>query len=195
MFVALFSLGAAFGSLFAGEVSDAIGRKYIILLGDSLVGAGFLIIVFGKKVWVGYIGRLISGCGSGFISFVVPVYLGEVGPQKWTKLSQSIFGFASGIGIIGGLDLAIPYRHHWKLLFKFGLIPVIVQALFTCFMPESHCYYINNGKDEDALKILKQQMADEDAEKELKILKYERQFFFSDKVTFTKKFEDLYNVY
>ena len=62
-------------------------------------------------------------------------------------------------------------------------------------MTESHCYYINKGKDEDALKILKQQMSDEDAEKELKILKYERQFFFSDKVTFTKKFEDLWNVY
>ena len=57
--------------------------------------------------------------------------------------------------MIGGLDLAIPYRHHWKLLFKFGLIPVAAQFLFTCFMPESHQYYINNGDDAAALEILK----------------------------------------
>lgn len=83
LFVSLFSLGAAFGSLFAGEISDAIGRKWIILLGDTLVGAGFIVIVFSKKVWVGYIGRIVSGFGSGFLSFVIPVYLGEVGPPKW----------------------------------------------------------------------------------------------------------------
>lgn len=83
LFVSLFSLGAAFGSLFAGEISDAIGRKFVIILGDVLIGAGFLIIVFGKKVYIGLIGRVVSGFGSGLMSFVVPVYLGEVGPAKW----------------------------------------------------------------------------------------------------------------
>lgn len=83
LFVALFSLGAAFGSLFAGEIADTIGRKWIIIVGDLLVGTGFIIIVFGKKVWVGFLGRLVSGLGSGFLSFVIPVYLGEVGPQNW----------------------------------------------------------------------------------------------------------------
>ena len=195
LFVAIFSLGAAFGSLFSGEISDKIGRKWIILLGDALVGAGFLIIVFGKKIGVGFVGRCISGVGSGFLSFVIPVYLGEVGPQKWTKLSQSIFGFSSGIGMIGGLDLAIPFRHHWKLLFKLGLIPVVAQVLFTCFMPESHMYYINNGNDEEALKVLKNSMDEGDAEKELSILKYERQFFFGDGVTFAKKWGDLFSTY
>lgn len=38
-------------------------------------------------------------------------------------------------------------------------------------------------------------MSDEDAEKELEILKYERQFFFSDKVTFGKKYGDLFSTY
>jgi len=38
-------------------------------------------------------------------------------------------------------------------------------------------------------------MNEEDAKKELKILKYERQFFMSDKVTFGKKWGDLFSVY
>ena len=38
-------------------------------------------------------------------------------------------------------------------------------------------------------------MSDEDAERELEVLKYERQFFFSDKVTFWKKYEDLFTTY
>jgi MFS family permease len=154
LFVSLFSLGAAFGGLFAGEISDKIGRKYVIILSDCFVAIGFLIIVFGKKVWVGFIGRIISGFGSGFLTFVIPVYLGEVGPAKWQKLSQSMFGFSIGVGMIGGLDLAIPFRHHWKLLYKYGLIPVVGQILITCFMPESHMYYINTGEDDKALEIL-----------------------------------------
>ena len=38
-------------------------------------------------------------------------------------------------------------------------------------------------------------MNDEDAEHELEVLKYERQFFFSDKVTFSKKYTDLFTIY
>jgi MFS family permease len=49
-------------------------------MADVFIGAGFLIIVFGKKLWVGFLGRILSGFGSGFTSFVIPVYLGEVGP-------------------------------------------------------------------------------------------------------------------
>ena len=106
-----------------------------------------------------------------------------------------MFGFASGIGMLIGLDLAIPYRHRWKILFKYALIPLGAQFIFTLFMPESHHYYINKGDDTEALVILKYQMKDEDAEKELEVLKYQRQFFFSDKVTFGKKWSDLFSTY
>jgi len=38
-------------------------------------------------------------------------------------------------------------------------------------------------------------MNEEDAEKELAVLKYQRQFFFSDKITFSKKWGDLFSTY
>jgi len=63
------------------------------------------------------------------------------------------------------------------------------------FLPESQSYYVNNGKFEEASEVLKRGLPDDDAALELARLKYEKQFFISDKVSMGKKYRDLFGVY
>lgn len=97
--------------------------------------------------------------------------------------------------MLAGLNLAIPFRHHWKVLFEFGFIPIILQILVMVFLPESQSYYVNNERYEDAAEVLKRGLPDDDAALELARLRYEKQFFVSNKVSMGKKYRDLCSVY
>jgi len=64
-----------------------------------------------------------------------------------------------------------------------------------CFLPESQSYYINKDNDEDARKVLLKGMDENDAALELAKLRYEKQFFVSDKISIGKKYSDLFSIY
>lgn len=172
-------MGAAIGALFGGQLADWIGRKWMTVLGDVFIAAGFIVIILTNGVFGGFFGRVVSGFGQGIISFTIPLYLNEVGTPAYNKIVTAYFTLFTGAGMIGGLNLAIPFRHHWKMLYEFGLIPALILAIFMMILPESQAYFINEGRDEDALEVLKRGLNDEDATLELQKLKYERRFFFS----------------
>jgi len=64
-----------------------------------------------------------------------------------------------------------------------------------CFLPESQSYYVNKENYDDAAEVLKRGLPDDDAALELARLKYEKQFFISNKVSMGKKYKDLCGVY
>jgi hypothetical protein len=97
--------------------------------------------------------------------------------------------------MILGLNIAVIFRHMWKVLYEIGLIPVVLVALFQMILPESHRYHINNGDDDKALEVLKRGLPDEEAELELKKLKYERKFFASKDVNYFVKISHLFGVF
>jgi hypothetical protein len=74
--------------------------------------------------------------------------LNEVGTQAYNKIVVAFFSLFTGAGMIAGLNLAIPFRHHWKILYEFGLIPAFLLAIFMFILPESQAFYINDGRDE-----------------------------------------------
>ena len=75
-------IGAAFGALFSGTISDRIGRKKVILVADVLFVIGSLILAAAPAVWVLLVGRFIVGLGVGVASQIVPLYLSEVAPVE-----------------------------------------------------------------------------------------------------------------
>lgn len=78
--VSLALLGAFFGSLLAGPLSDWSGRKLIIIFSDLLFVAGSLIMAFADSIIMLMVGRFVVGLGVGIASMIVPVYLSEVSP-------------------------------------------------------------------------------------------------------------------
>jgi len=78
--VSLALLGAFFGSLLAGPLSDGLGRKIVIIFSDLLFVAGSFIMAFSTTIIMLMIGRFVVGLGVGIASMIVPVYLSEVSP-------------------------------------------------------------------------------------------------------------------
>jgi len=115
------------------------------LIADIFICGGLLWIAFIENMYLAWIGRIITGFGSGISSFAVPLYISEIVPDKYNKRLVAAYGVFSSIGLVGGLNLAIPFRHHWKILYEAGCGPAVIQIILIIFMPESQNYYINSG--------------------------------------------------
>ena len=68
--------------MFAGPLSDRIGRKPTIIISDILFTSGAAVMTGSWNIPVLMIGRLITGLGIGIASMVVPVYISEICPVE-----------------------------------------------------------------------------------------------------------------
>ncbi|EFN94067.1 MFS transporter [Mobiluncus mulieris] len=75
-------VGAAFGALFGGRLSDKYGRRHNIIMLAILFVIGALACTFSPNLVVMYISRFILGMAVGGASATVPVYLAEVAPKR-----------------------------------------------------------------------------------------------------------------
>jgi MFS family permease len=83
LITSILSAGTFFGALLAGDVADAIGRKWTVIIGCLIYIIGVVIQMFtgvGGSDALGVIvaGRLIAGFGVGFESAVVILYMSEI---------------------------------------------------------------------------------------------------------------------
>lgn len=75
-------LGAAFGALIGGRLSDRYGRRHNILMLAAIFFVGAVGTAAAPSVWIMYPFRLILGFAVGGASATVPVYLSETAPKR-----------------------------------------------------------------------------------------------------------------
>ncbi|CED92563.1 MFS transporter [Actinomyces succiniciruminis] len=75
-------IGAAFGALFGGRLSDRYGRRHNITLLAAIFLIGALGTTLSPNVWIMYPFRFILGLAVGGASATVPVYLSETAPKR-----------------------------------------------------------------------------------------------------------------
>jgi MFS family permease len=139
-------MGAFFGEPFWGRISDAIGRKPILIstvTGNCLC---YLALAFAPNIFVAFVVRFLGGMASGNGS-VIQGYIADVTPPEQRTAKMSLLGAAYNIGFIvgpalGGL-LAHPSAGHAgfriPLLIASGLSGLCVLGLAT-FLTESRTH-------------------------------------------------------
>lgn len=75
-------IGAAFGALLGGRLSDRYGRRHNITVLAIIFLIGALGTAFAPSIWVMYPFRFILGFAVGGASATVPVYLAETAPKR-----------------------------------------------------------------------------------------------------------------
>jgi MFS family permease len=77
--IAAFSLSEALTGMFWGSLSDRIGRKPVLLMGNTGTMIALIILGLAPNFWVGLAGRVIGGLLNGNIAVIqVPTYLSAV---------------------------------------------------------------------------------------------------------------------
>ncbi|XP_054158960.1 facilitated trehalose transporter Tret1-2 homolog [Oppia nitens] len=129
------TLGALVGSIIGGLCMELIGRKKTLILLGIPNSAGYLLLCFGRQVWLLILGRIIVGMCTGVILCTVPTYIAEIS----TPNIRGLLGMAFNVfGVIGILYMDIlGLWVNWNWLGLAAVVPSVLLSATMFFMPES----------------------------------------------------------
>lgn len=171
-------LGAIFGGILAGRVSDKLGRRKMILISAIIFVVGSILsgIAPHDGNYFLIISRVILGIAVGASSALVPAYMSEMAPAKYR-------GQLSGINqtmIVSGMLISyivdyflreLPIEIGWRLMLSIAAIPALILYLGVLKLPESPRFLIKKGKFEEAKTVLTHIRNNQDVEKEYNEIK------------------------
>jgi len=155
--------GAMAGSLLSGRLTDAFGRRRLMLVVSTLFIIGTAIAAFAHHI-IGIIsGRFLIGIAIGIGSYTAPLYIAEVAPYHLRGGLVSLNQLAITIGILCSYLINYAFTNFdgtWRWMFGIGLIPAIMLALGMIFLPESPRWLVKQNfidKARDTLRRLRNQ--------------------------------------
>ncbi|MEE6720234.1 sugar porter family MFS transporter [Limosilactobacillus reuteri] len=155
------TLGAAFGALAAGKLSDRYGRKHLLIGLAVLFFAGTLCCSMAPNAILMIIFRFLLGLAVGGASVIVPAYLAEIA----TASTRGRLVTQNELMITGGQLLAFTVNallgscfpqvgNIWRYMIAFGMIPSIMLFIGMWRVPESPRWLVMKGKQKSALEVL-----------------------------------------
>ena len=185
--VAAVLLGSVFSTLFAGVLSDWLGRKLVMILSGLTFVVSIPVIALAQGYGPLFFGRLLQGVSAGLIGVVVPLYLAEclsaTNRGKGTAIFQWLLTLgivaAALVGIYFGYRVAIVERvanaatllHFkdtaWRSIFWVSLPPGILFVLGCLLVTESPRWLFRRGMRDRALAALLRSRTQEQAKVEL----------------------------
>ena len=153
-------LGAVFGCLISGKITDLIGRKKIIIITSVIFICGALLSGSAPDVHFLIVSRLFLGVGIGIASYSVPLYIAEISPTRNRGALVTINQLMITVGILVSYitdywiaNDADPFS--WRLMFHIGVIPGITLFIGMFFLPETPRWLISKGRIEEGAMVLK----------------------------------------
>lgn len=139
--ISLYLLGYACGNFLSGFLTDALGRRKLLLTGLGCFIVASLLPVFYPHIEVLLLARLLQGLALGTISVVVRAAFSDVlTPEKLVRfgvIMGSMFGLGPIIGPFLGGYLQVYFG--WQACFLFFAIAMsLMSALIFTIVPETH---------------------------------------------------------
>ncbi|MBY6348979.1 sugar porter family MFS transporter [Rhodococcoides corynebacterioides] len=172
--VSILILGAAIGALIGGRLSDRFGRRHNILLLAGIFVVGTLGCVLAPNWEILAVFRFVLGLAVGGASATVPVYLAEVSPfeKRGSLVTRNEVMIVSGqfaAFVINAIIFNVWGEHQsvWRFMLLVAVLPAIALVVGMLRMPESPRWLVSQGRDAEALEVLRQVRSPERAEAEM----------------------------
>jgi sugar porter (SP) family MFS transporter len=133
------TLGALAGSLAAGTLGDAIGRKRTMLLAGALFTLGAVVQSLAPDELVLVTGRLVIGVGVGVAAVAAPLYAAELAPASLRGRFISSYQLAITIGIFLAylFNAQLSLSGNWRMMLGAAAVPGLALFLVSLVAPES----------------------------------------------------------
>ncbi|HLR03132.1 MAG TPA: sugar porter family MFS transporter [Virgibacillus sp.] len=160
-------IGSIIGAITGGRLSDALGRKKMMLF--IALGYGFFALFSAIPlgvVWLLTV-RFFMGLCIGTSIVVAPIFIGEFAPTKIRGSLLVAFQIAQTIGIISAnfADYAFSFSGNWEFMLGLSCIPAFLIAIGIIFFPDTPRWYLMKGYREKGIATLKRIEPAENIEK------------------------------
>ena len=167
-------VGSIVGVLFAGILSDKLGRKLTMVVSAVLFSTSALGCALCTDFTQLVIYRIIGGVGIGVVSIVSPLYISEVSVAQYRGRLVSLYQLAVTVGFLGaylvnyqllawaesGTQLSVDWLNKvfitevWRGMLGMETLAAILFFIIIFFIPESPRWLIVRGKESKAVNIL-----------------------------------------
>jgi MFS family permease len=172
--VAAVLMGTVISTLFAGLLSDRLGRKPVMIISGILFALSIPVIALSHGYGPLILGRLCQGVSAGLIGVVVPLYLAECLIPEQRGQGTAMFQWLLTIGIVaaalvgmyfslrvdqvaklGNAQLLYAFKDHaWRGIFWVSLPPGLLFVIGSFWVAESPRWLFRQGKQERAMTAL-----------------------------------------
>jgi SP family galactose:H+ symporter-like MFS transporter len=168
--VSVVLVGACFGALSGGRLSDRFGRRGMLIFTAATFILGAIICAVAANVTMLIVGRAIVGLGIGFASSTVPLYISEVSPAEARGWQVSLFQFAITVGILAAylVDYAFSGAGSWRWMLGLAVVPGAALGLGMLVLPESPRWSAQRGNLEKARSVLVKVRGTKDVDAEMR---------------------------
>lgn len=168
-------LGAIIGGALAGQLSDKLGRRKMVLIAAVLFAVFSLASALSPHDGQYYLiaVRIFLGLAVGAASALVPAYMSEMAPA-------AVRGRLSGINqlmIVSGMLLSyiadyalqgLPEGMAWRMMLGLAAVPAVILFLGVLRLPESPRFLVKQGKLQEARQVLSWIRQPEEVEAEMR---------------------------
>ena len=167
-------VGSIVGVLFAGILSDKLGRKLTMVISAVLFSTSALGCALSADFAQLVVYRIIGGVGIGVVSIVSPLYISELAVAQYRGRLVSLYQLAVTVGFLGaylvnyqllawaesGTQLSVDWLNKifitevWGGMLGMETLPAILFFIIIFFIPESPRWLIVRGKELKAVNIL-----------------------------------------
>lgn len=147
-------LGAIFGCVGTGRLSDRLGRRWTIVLVGAVFVVGSILSATSTSVGMLIAARFILGLSAGSATQIIPVYIAEVTPPEHRGKLVVMFQFMVVFGILVAYLVGYGLGEQWRWMFGLGTVPAVILMLGMLFLPESPRWLVSKGREPEALHIL-----------------------------------------
>lgn len=164
--------GALGGNALAGFLSDAFGRKRILMLTAILFAVSALMSALTTNFSIFVLSRVLGGVAVGGSILIAPVYIAEISPSK---LRGSLVSF-NQLMIVTGISASFFSNYYllrlgdncWRWMLGVEAMPAVLYFFLLFFVPESPRWLFLKGREDQALKIFTKVAGAEHAAEELR---------------------------
>lgn len=167
-------VGSIIGVLFAGVLSDRIGRKRTMIISAILFTVSGLGCAISADFNELVLYRIIGGVGIGVVSIISPLYISEVSVAQYRGRLVSLYQLAVTVGFLGaylvnyqlmmwaesGTELSIAWldkifiSEEWRGMLGMEALPAALFFIIIFFIPESPRWLVLKGREDRAKNIL-----------------------------------------
>jgi sugar porter (SP) family MFS transporter len=168
-------IGAVVGAIISGFSADSLSRRRTKIIAGVVYVVGALGSALAQTSTELIAARFVLGIAVGTASFVAPMYISELAPKKIRGGVTSFNQLMVVSGILGAYIVSWALKdvtNNWRWMLGLGALPGIALAVGMFFQPFSPRWLIDQGREDEARKVLRRARDnDEDVDEEVAEIK------------------------
>lgn len=160
-------VGSVIGAAANGVLADIYGRKKIIIATALIFIAGSLMCGYAATAGWLIFSRIIIGIAVGMISFVAPIYLSEIAPEKIRGSLVSLYQLALTAGILLSYLINRIFANtelNWRWMLGSGTVPAVILLTGILFLHDTPRWLISKNRIDEARQVFRRILKKEDVE-------------------------------